>query len=357
MRLLYHRGRVGLCAILRAMGMAPGDEVVIPAYTCVAVPEGVIAAGGRPVFADLEKDGFNMDPGQLESCFSSRTRAVVIQHTFGLSADMEHIGAVALKREVPVIEDCCHLRVFDWQRMPDELHGIAAFFSYEWGKPVVAGVGGEVVCKDSSLLAQLGANYSMYKRPSILASFRLATQYYAFRLLYHPRRYWSVRNWFRRLSRLRVAVGNYNIAGDGQAPPGYDMRMDSLAVGRLEASEGAKPHRDWSTAYRETITCEGVRHPSPIPGRKYVYARYPMRVSNKEVLLGLARARGLEMADWYSSPIHPLTGKELETVGYQEGSCPNAEERCRETVTLPVNEKVNMSYVKAVAAMCNEYGG
>ena len=355
--MLYHRGRVGLCAILQSMDLAPGDEVVIPAYTCVAVPEGVLVAGGSPVYADLEKDGFNMDPDQLESCLSSRTKAVVAQHTFGLPADMERIGAIARGRGVPVIEDCCHLRVSDWQLIPDKLRGIAAFFSYEWGKPTVAGVGGEVVCKDSNLVARLAANYNTYGRPSILAAFRLAAQYHVFRLLYHPRRYWSVRSWFHRLSRLRVAVGNYEVAKSEKTPPGYDHKMDSFTVNRLKSVEGTESWRDWSAAYLKAITHQSIRHPMPISGRKCVYARYPLRVGNKAGLLDLARTQGLEMAAWYSSPIHPLIGRNLESVGYREGSCPNAEKRCRETVTLPMNEKVDMSYVKAIAAMCNEHGG
>jgi len=135
-RLLYHRGRTGFCAVLRALRLEAGDEVVVPAFTCVAVPEGVLAAGGRPVFVDVEAEGFNSDPERLADCFSDRTRAVVAQHTFGLPAEMERIGVVARQRGVPVIEDCCHLRVDEWLRVPEERCGSAAFFSYEWGKPV-----------------------------------------------------------------------------------------------------------------------------------------------------------------------------------------------------------------------------
>ena len=353
MRLLYHRGRTGLCAVLRALGLGPDDEVVVPAFTCVAVPEGVLAAGGRPVYVDVAAEGFVADPDQLAGCFTQRTRAVVAQHTFGLPAPRDRIEALACEHGVPVIEDCCHLRRDQWREAPAGQSTVAALFSYEWGKPLVAGLGGEVVCLDADLEAKLRVSHGKYREPGRLSSWRLALQYQSFARLYHPRRYWGVRDWFRRLSRLKVAEGNYD-AANGPALAARELAMDRGARRRLNRAEAAAPGTDWAEAYREAIDSPAFTHP-PSDGT-FRLARYPLRVERKEAFLKLARARKMEVADWYTSPVHPLEGKGLEAVGYQPGICPHAEARCAEVVSLPMNEKVDALFVRDIAAVCYEHG-
>ena len=75
--LTYYRGRVGLYAVLEALGVGSGDEVVTQAFTCVAVPEAILARGAQPVYADVEADGLNVDPGSIRERLTSATRAIV----------------------------------------------------------------------------------------------------------------------------------------------------------------------------------------------------------------------------------------------------------------------------------------
>ena len=79
--LVYFRGRVALYALLKALDVGPGDEVATQAFTCVAVPEAIMATGASPIYVDLEPTGFNMDVGDLQHKITSRTRAIIVQHT------------------------------------------------------------------------------------------------------------------------------------------------------------------------------------------------------------------------------------------------------------------------------------
>src|SRR5579863_10477361 len=90
---------------LHACGVKSGDEVIVPAFTFIATGSAVSALGARPVFADIEPATFNLDPDQIESRITPRTRAIVAVHLFGLSADMDPILTVAEKRGIAVIED------------------------------------------------------------------------------------------------------------------------------------------------------------------------------------------------------------------------------------------------------------
>src|SRR6266404_3802050 len=90
---------------LHACGVGAGDEVIVPAFTFIATGSAVSALGARPVFADIERGTYNLDPDQLEIRITPRTRAIVVVHLFGLAADMDPILAVAAKHGIPVIED------------------------------------------------------------------------------------------------------------------------------------------------------------------------------------------------------------------------------------------------------------
>jgi dTDP-4-amino-4,6-dideoxygalactose transaminase len=80
---VYH-GRVGLCLLLRALGVGAGDSVAIQAFTCIAVSEAVAAAGATSVYVDIEADGLNMDPASLRRTNDPRVNAVSVQHSFGI---------------------------------------------------------------------------------------------------------------------------------------------------------------------------------------------------------------------------------------------------------------------------------
>ena len=84
----FIKGRVALYAILRAAGIGPGDEVLVPGFTCVVVAAAVGYTGARPVFYDIDPDTYNGDPVQAAARITDRTRAVIVQHTYGMPADL-----------------------------------------------------------------------------------------------------------------------------------------------------------------------------------------------------------------------------------------------------------------------------
>ncbi len=85
----FWKGRVAFFAILRALGVGPGHEVIVPGFTCVVVPNAVRLAGAAPIYADVEPGGYNLDPRRAAEIVSPRTRAVVIQHSFGIPAQID----------------------------------------------------------------------------------------------------------------------------------------------------------------------------------------------------------------------------------------------------------------------------
>jgi len=356
---VFYRGRVGLYALLKALGVEPGDQVAVQAFTCLAVPEGVIASGASPLWVDVEPDGFNMDPEDLRRKLTHNTKVIIVQHTYGIPADMKSIMAIAEEHGIPVIEDCAHTLISRYHGRRTGTFGVAAFYSYEWGKPVVAGVGGSVIINDKDLEDKMRSLYRKFYNPPLLNRLRITLQYYGFNIIYRPMFYWPVRSIFHFLSALGIAEGNYNPVTEAQEAEDFSWRMAPETAARLKrklpyVQEWAKHSRRVVEQYRQGIRSSSVVHPTDLPGVDPVFVRYPLRVPNKVQLLRQARKRQIELSDWYATPIHPLSGAELRSVFYEPGSCPNAERRAREVVTLPTHTRVTSRDIARTIQFFNE---
>ena len=172
----------GLHLILAAMGIGPGDEVIVPAFTWVATANVVLYCGATPVFADVDPETYNVDPDDVAGRVTDRTRAVIAVHLFGLCADMDAIRAAA--PGVPVIEDAACAAGASYKGTPAGGLGEAAAFSFHPRKSVTTGEGGMVTTNDAALALSMeqmrnhGASISEEQRhrgprPYLLPEFNL----------------------------------------------------------------------------------------------------------------------------------------------------------------------------------------
>jgi dTDP-4-amino-4,6-dideoxygalactose transaminase len=173
----------GLHLILAAMGIGPGDEVIVPAFTWIATANVVLYCGATPVFADVDRETYNLDPADVARKVTERTKAVIPVHLFGLCADMEAIRA-AIPSGVRIVEDAACAAGAEWRGVPAGGLGEAAAFSFHPRKSVTTGEGGMVTTNDPELaetMARLrnhGASVSEEQRhhgprPYILPEFNL----------------------------------------------------------------------------------------------------------------------------------------------------------------------------------------
>jgi len=352
LRLTYFRGRVAMHAVLKGLNVGHGDEVATQAFTCMAVPEGILATGATPCYVDISADGYNLDADDLKRKIGPQTRAIVVQHTFGIPADMTPILEVARKHGVPIIEDCCHTLASTYGGQTVGTFGAASFYSFEWGKPIVAGIGGSAVVHSSELRQLVESAYASLGKPGALSQFKLELQYLAYWLLYRPKLYWPVRSLFHRLSKLGAAEGNYNQVDDDVArdfsltmAPRFHRRLARELRGIAKHSQ----HARWVVdQYQSGIAGSGIVHTDPPAQAEAVFARYPLRVAEKSKLLAKARECSVEVAEWYNTPIHPLGKEQSQSVHYEPESCPNAEARSAQVISLPTHRRVKQRYVNKV---------
>lgn len=144
-------GTSALYASLGALGIGPGDEVIVPPYTFVATVNVVLLHYAMPVFVDSDRETFMMDPRKLEATITDRTAAIIPVHIGGSAADMDSILAIAKKRNIPVVEDACQAHMGQWRNRGLGSWGASGCFSFQVSKNLSSGEGGAIVTNDEAM--------------------------------------------------------------------------------------------------------------------------------------------------------------------------------------------------------------
>jgi dTDP-4-amino-4,6-dideoxygalactose transaminase len=283
---------------LRALDLRPGDEVITSPFTFFATAGAIWNGGGRPVFADIEPETFNLDPGAVEEAITPRTRAIVPVHLFGQMARMEDLLRVAASRGLVVIEDAAQAigarrNIEGKWRMAGEL-GWAGAFSFFPSKNLGAwGDGGMIVTQDGALAE--------------------------------------------RLRRLRTHGGLKHYHHE---EVGTNSRLDTLQAAVLLAK---LPHLErWSEARRRIAAryqeeLEGVGDlvlPKVEAANEHIFHQYTVRTGRRDQLLEYLKGRGIGCAVYYPKPLHLQPC--FSGLGYREGQFPEAERAAREVLSLPI---------------------
>lgn len=315
-------GTEALELALHACGVGPGDEVIVPAFTFIATGSAVSALGARPVFADIEHGSFNLDPEQIEIRITSRTRAIVVVHLFGLSADMDPILALAAKHGIPVIEDNAQSLGAGYQGRKTGSMGRVGCLSFYPSKNLGAyGDAGMIVTHDE----------------------KLATRLRALRNHGQTGRYVSTeRGWNSRLDELQAAILRVKL----RHLPDWTAKRQSHA--RLyDSLLGDLP---------------GITLPRVPAGREHVYYLYTLRVTGRiagkpggndpgaapsDVVQQRLAERGVASTVYYPVPLHlqPLYAH----LGGKPGDLRISERASTEVLSIPIYPELTRAQIEHVA--------
>ena len=364
----FWKGRVALYGALKALGVGPGDSVIVPGYTCAMVPGAVIFASAEPIYADIDPETYSPSLGSYSDAYEanpgSRIKALVLQHTYGIPGDTSRIAAWARAQKMAVIEDCAHslgTRYCDDQGVWHEAGsaGDVAIFSSQWSKPISTGLGGWLVTRDKCVAEKVAR---FRNEECSEASFRelslLAGQLVLRKLFSSPGLYWTAANAFRRLAGLGIFVGT-NDGGEfeGKMPERYAKRMSGLQEWllrkRLATTALITRRRSLKLVYDEALRGCGLPVLRVMENADPVLLRYPVRVRNKEKVLEKARQRRIELGDWFNHPLHPREAK-AEAFGYRSGLCSEGERAAKEVVNLPLTEQTTEEIAREAVAFLKQ---
>lgn len=291
-------GTAGLHLVVKALGLKSGDEVITSPFSFIASSNCLLYEGIKPVFIDIDESTFNLDPKKIEQVITPRTKAILVVHIFGQSADMKAITRLAKKYKLAIIEDACESIGATYDSKFTGTFGMAGVFAFYPNKQMTAGEGGMIVTKSKDL----------------------------------HEKFLTLRNQGRALDMQKV----------DHLTLGYNYRMDemSAALGSSQlkkVNRFIKERRKIAGWYSEFLSnSPGVIIPQIARNRTHSWFVYVIRVTSgtRDQLQQKLLKMGIQTKVYLPS-IH-LQPFMREQFGYKEGDFPITEKVSSEVLALPL---------------------
>ena len=295
------------------LGIGPGDEVLIPANTFIATAWGATLCGATPVFVDCDPVSYNIDPLKVEEKITSKTKAIVAVHLYGMPADMDSLSAIAQKHNLWLVEDCAQAHLSEYKGKPVGGIGVTSSFSFYPGKNLGAyGEGGAVATNDAGLARQM----KMIRDHG-------SEQKYHHEVLGH----------------------NYRMEGIQGAVLGVKMKyIEQWTEARRK---NAKQYGELLRGLPEFIL------PVETPGTKHVYHLYVVRTPHREKLQKHLQERGVSTGLHYPVPLH--LQKAFHYLGYRKGDFPVSEMAGDQVLSLPMYPELTREQIEYVVESIREF--
>ena len=300
-------GTSALHLALRCLDVGPGDEVVTVSMSFIATAWAISYVGATPVFVDIDPVRRTLNPDKLESAITSRTKAIVPVHLYGMPAEMDRIMAIAERRELPVIEDAAQAHGAKYRNKHVGQFGQIACFSFYPGKNLGAyGEGGALITNDASI----------------------------------AQRTRSLRDHAQSQKYLHDEIG-------------YNYRMDSFQGAVLAIK--LKHLDEWNTArnevaqfYTELLKDSSYKLPAHLSDSKCVWHCYVIETLERDRVRSALQDVGIQSAVHYPVPIH--LQKPYAHLGYRTGDLPVTEALCEHCLSLPIYPELSKEKISRVAS-------
>ncbi|MEX1997082.1 MAG: DegT/DnrJ/EryC1/StrS family aminotransferase [Candidatus Andersenbacteria bacterium] len=349
-------GRRAMSYVLEAFDIGQGDEVIIQAFTCLAVPAAVMWTGAKPIYADIEETTFNFDVVDISRKLTPRTKAIIIQHTFGIPGPLATLQVLAAKNNIILIEDCAHALGATYNTAPVGTQSDAAILSFGRDKALSSVFGGAVVSRHPHIIARIRTIQTALPYPPA---------WWIIQQLLHPLFLAVIKPLYfsasigkiilvilQRLSILSLAVTRSERVG---AQPNHARWRYSPALAYLLAQQLDKLER--FTAHRRKIAATYARalsySPSFPPAAQPSWLRFPVVVTDRAAAVAAARAAHIMLGDWYQDVIMPTVEK--SQINYHPGSCPRAESIATKIINLPTYPALTTNQAEWISKIVAPY--
>ncbi len=326
-------GTAGLHAAMNAIGIGPGDEVIVPPITFAATANSVVYQGGTPVFADVDPHTLLIDPDAAAEKITPSTKAIVCVDYAGQPCDYDALNRLADKHKLVLIADACHALGGYYKNKPvGSLAGMSVF-SFHPVKPITTGEGGMVMTDDPDLAEKM----RQFRNHGINRDFR---------------------------TRQAEASWHYEIS-----EPGFNYRLtdfqSALGMSQLEKlDEWVEKRNDLAGLYdahflSEPGTCDSVRPLDTLPHVRHARHLYVVRIDfeqlkiDKQAMFNHFRQQNIFLNVHYL-PVH-LHPFYQEKLGTRKGMCPVSEKAYDQIFSLPLFPGMTRADVHRVCTCFDEY--
>lgn len=315
-------GTDGNHMVLWALGIVPGDEVIIPANTFIATAWGATLCGATPVFVDCHPESYNIDPSKVEAAITPKTKAIVAVHLYGQPADMDPLIEIAKKHNIFLVEDCAQSHIAEYKGKRVGSLGYASSFSFYPGKNLGAYGEGGAVMTDNEDLAK---------------KFKMIRDHGAEQKYYH-----------------QMFGHNYRMEGIQGAVLGVKLRhLGDWTNGRRRV---AKKY------YEFLKDVEGLTLPKEMDYAKHVYHLFVVQVNSsdsnqrsvvRDELQKFLSENGIATGLHYPIPLHLQPC--FSHLGYKKGDFPVTEELAEQGLSLPMYPEMTDEQIGYICDKIKEF--
>ncbi len=304
-------GTDGNHLVLWSLGIGPGDEVIIPANTFIATAWGATLCGARPVFVDIEKDTYNIDPQKIEKAITSKTKAIVAVHLYGQPADMDSLKEISAKHNIFLVEDCAQAHIAEYKGQKVGGLGVASSFSFYPGKNLGAyGEGGAVLTNDDEIAKKV----------------KMIRDHGAIQKYDHE-------------------IFGHNYRMDGIQGAVLDVKLNHLNNWTEARRNVAKKYYELLKDVNEIIL------PREAAYAKHVYHLFVIQIKNggteeRNRFAKYLNDNGVSTGFHYPIPLHQQ--KCFDYLGYKKGDFPVTEQLAENGLSLPMYPELEMQMIEYV---------
>jgi dTDP-4-amino-4,6-dideoxygalactose transaminase len=370
---LLDSGRSALYFLLSALEIGIGDEVIMPAFTCLAVANPVQWSGATPIYVDAEINSFNMNLDLLASKITAKTKVIIAQHTFGRPVDMQRLQMIVGERKILIIEDCAHSLGGVQQGKKLGNIGDAAILGFGIDK-AISGVRGGGVVIDFNRLQAKGYDIDAEKLTKIYAKLPEFPQDLTWKSVLNPL-IWSIvtplyfigfrsftigRLLIRVLFKLGIIGNVVNEAENVGGKPSWMPAKMAPALARLADNQLAKLDR--MNTHRRLIAqiyCELLE--IPLDSTNQVYQKFSFLLrdhAQRKPLYELAKNKlWIVIGDWLPRPLYAkFSSTEVyQALSYNPAENPLAEMIGQRIVNLPTSVNINVATAAVLGKLVNEF--
>ena len=297
-------GTSALLLGLLALGVGPGDEVIVPSFSFAATANSVALTGATPVFVDIEPEHFCLDPAAVLAAIGPRTAAIMPVHLYGHPAEMSRLREIARRHGLALVEDAAQAHLALWNAQPVGTFGEVAAFSFYPTKNMTCGEGGLVVCADETVA----------QRVRLLRNQGMARRYANEIVGYNAR-----------MTDLHAAIGRVQLR---RLPAWTATRRENAEFlsGKLRALEGGY----------------GLVSPPVAPAAEPAWHQYTVRVPERDQVVATLAGLGVQSGVYYPTPIHRLPAYN------QDLDLPETAKAAAEVLSLPVHPALSPAQLERV---------
>ena len=351
---LFSSGREGLLALLRALDVRPGQEIIVQGYTCVVVPNAIHAAGAVPVYADIDPETLNLTRQTVKAVITDRTKAIICQHTFGIPAPLDALRELCDENNIILIEDCAHI-------LPDAkgpqgigMTGDYAILSFGRDKAISGITGGAIVARSPAVAAILRE----LEKTALHLSFWTIGM-----LLEYPSRMHSIVRplagtmflkpilWLLQTMRMIVPVVTADEKAGRMSPILHKIPnvCSALALRSLQALPRLNERRRTLTSF---YLAHGKKQSWPIPDgirADMPLQKFPIFVTNAPGKRSILTKDNIHLDDGWTGCVICPESVSLEVAGYEWGKDPLAEQACKHILNLPTHPTMTLYQAQILA--------